>query len=145
MTVRVRGSAGYFCAGLTDGPRFEVDNNVGWGLADNMYRGTIVVGGNERRAVATMLGSDRAEVTVPVGRATNDERRDAWIDAFERRGWDTVNANLPQAEMADLIIELRSLTQGTGTFRYEFDHLQELAGREADEVIAQRQEAKAAA
>jgi elongation factor G len=60
-------------------------------------------------------------------------------------GWDTVNANMPQAEMADLIIELRSLTQGTGTFRYQFDHLQELSGREADEVISQRQEAKAAA
>ncbi|MCZ6510588.1 MAG: elongation factor G [Alphaproteobacteria bacterium] len=59
-------------------------------------------------------------------------------------GWDTVNANLPQSEMVDLIIELRSLTQGTGTFRYEFDHLQELSGREADAVVAQRQEAKAA-
>ena len=59
-------------------------------------------------------------------------------------GWDTVHANLPQAEMADLIIELRSLTQGTGTFRYAFDHLQELSGREADTVITQRQEAKAA-
>ena len=59
-------------------------------------------------------------------------------------GWDTVNANLPQAEMADLIIELRSLTQGTGTFRYEFDHLQELSGREANTVVTQRQEAKAA-
>ena len=46
ITVRVRGSAGYFCAGLTDGPRFIVDNNVGWGLADNMYQGSIVVGGN---------------------------------------------------------------------------------------------------
>ena len=46
ITVRIRGSAGYFCAGLTDGPRFEVDNNVGWGLADNMYRGSVVVGGN---------------------------------------------------------------------------------------------------
>ncbi|MCH7931159.1 MAG: alpha-hydroxy-acid oxidizing protein [Proteobacteria bacterium] len=46
ITVRVRGSAGYFCAGLTDGPRFEVDNNVGWGLADNVYRGSVVVGGN---------------------------------------------------------------------------------------------------
>ena len=46
ITVRVRGSAGYFCAGLTDGARFEVDNNVGWGLADNMYTGSVVVGGN---------------------------------------------------------------------------------------------------
>ena len=46
MTVRVRGSAGYFCAGLTDGARFEIDNNVGWGVADNIYNGTVVVGGN---------------------------------------------------------------------------------------------------
>jgi elongation factor G len=66
------------------------------------------------------------------------DAKDGWV------GWDTVNANMPQSEMADLIIELRSLTQGTGTFRYEFDHLQELSGREADTVVAQRQEAKAA-
>ena len=30
------GSAGYFCAGLTDAARFEVDNNVGWGVGDVM-------------------------------------------------------------------------------------------------------------
>jgi hypothetical protein len=46
VTVRVHGSAGYFCAGLTDGPRFEVDGNVGWGLADNMLQGSVVVRGN---------------------------------------------------------------------------------------------------
>ena len=40
------GSAGYFCAGLTDGPRFEVHGNVGWGLADNMLSGSVVVHGN---------------------------------------------------------------------------------------------------
>ena len=41
-----RGSAGYFCAGLTDAARFEVDNNVGWGVGDNMYSGRVVVRGN---------------------------------------------------------------------------------------------------
>ena len=46
ITVRVRGSAGYFCAGLTDGARFEIDNNVGWGVGDNIYNGTVIVGGN---------------------------------------------------------------------------------------------------
>ena len=46
VTVHIRGSAGYFCAGLTDGPRFVVDNNVGWGLADNMLKGSVVVNGN---------------------------------------------------------------------------------------------------
>jgi glutamate synthase domain-containing protein 2 len=46
VTVRVHGSAGYFCAGLTDAARFEIESNVGWGLGDNMYSGSVVVGGN---------------------------------------------------------------------------------------------------
>ncbi len=46
IKVRVRGSAGYFCAGLTDTARFEIDNNVGWGLADNMLGGSVIVHGN---------------------------------------------------------------------------------------------------
>ncbi len=46
VEIHVRGSAGYFCAGLTDTPRFHVERNAGWGLADNMYRGSVVVGGN---------------------------------------------------------------------------------------------------
>ena len=46
IDVRIRGSAGYFCAGLTDAARFEVDNNVGWGVGDNMYTGSVVVRGN---------------------------------------------------------------------------------------------------
>jgi glutamate synthase domain-containing protein 2 len=46
IKVHVRGSAGYFCAGLTDGATFEVERNVGWGLGDNMYKGTVIVHGN---------------------------------------------------------------------------------------------------
>ena len=46
INVHIRGSAGYFCAGLSHGARFEVDNNVGWGLGDNMYKGSVVVNGN---------------------------------------------------------------------------------------------------
>jgi len=56
-------------------------------------------------------------------------------------GWDTVNAYLPQAEMDDLIIELRSLTMGVGTFSWTFDHLQELSGRTAEKVVEIRKEA----
>ncbi|MDG2312528.1 MAG: elongation factor G [Alphaproteobacteria bacterium] len=55
-------------------------------------------------------------------------------------GWDMVNAYLPQAEISDLIIELRSLTQGTGSFRYLFDHFQELSGREAEIIISNRRQ-----
>ena len=46
IKVKIRGSAGYFCAGLTDQAHFEVENNVGWGLGDNMYAGSVVVAGN---------------------------------------------------------------------------------------------------
>ena len=46
VDVSIRGSAGYFCAGLTDQARFEVERNVGWGLGDNMYSGSVVVRGN---------------------------------------------------------------------------------------------------
>jgi elongation factor G len=40
-------------------------------------------------------------------------------------GWDEVNALVPEAELHDLIIELRSQTQGLGTYSRRFDHLAE--------------------
>jgi elongation factor G len=57
-------------------------------------------------------------------------------------GWDVVRAYLPRSELHDLIVELRSLTLGVGSFAHHFDHMQELTGREAEKVIAtQKQEA----
>jgi len=57
-------------------------------------------------------------------------------------GWDVVRAYLPRNELHDLIVELRSLTLGVGSFAHHFDHMQELTGREAEKVIAtQKQEA----
>lgn len=53
-------------------------------------------------------------------------------------GWDEVNVQLPQSEMHDLVIELRSMTMGVGTFEWRFDHLQELVGKEADQIVATR-------
>lgn len=52
------------------------------------------------------------------------------------RGWDEVQAHLPQAEMQTLIVELRSLTMGVGTFRWQFDHLQEVPDKVAERVLA---------
>jgi formylmethanofuran dehydrogenase subunit C len=46
VRVKVKGSAGYFCAGLSHGADFEVESNVGWGVGDSMYAGSVVVGGN---------------------------------------------------------------------------------------------------
>jgi len=53
-------------------------------------------------------------------------------------GWDVVEAYLPRAERYDLIGELRSLSQGLGSFEFSFDHMAEVNGRLAEEVV-QRQ------
>ncbi len=53
-------------------------------------------------------------------------------------GWDEISAKLPESEVQDLIIELRSLTKGVGSFEQSFDHLQELTGRLADDVVQAR-------
>lgn len=57
-------------------------------------------------------------------------------------GWEVVEALMPQAEILDLVIELRSLTQGLGSYKAHFDHLQELTGKLADKVIEQRRAAQ---
>jgi elongation factor G len=51
-------------------------------------------------------------------------------------GWDVVKAQIPESEMDDLIVELRSATSGVGTYTAKFDHLAELTGRLADQVLA---------
>ncbi len=44
-------------------------------------------------------------------------------------GWDEVQALVPESELHDLIIELRSLTMGLGTYTRRFDHLAEARAR----------------
>jgi len=56
-------------------------------------------------------------------------------------GWDTIQAQMPHSELHGLIVDLRSLTQGTGTFETEFDHLAELSGKLADQIVATRKAA----
>jgi len=49
--------------------------------------------------------------------------------------WERVEALLPEAGLHGLDAELRSLSQGLAAFSASFDHLAELAGRHADEVV----------
>jgi elongation factor G len=58
--------------------------------------------------------------------------RDGWP------GWDEVLAFLPRAERRDLIGELRSLSQGLGSFEFRFDHMSEVTGRLADQIVQSR-------
>ncbi|MEM6461447.1 MAG: elongation factor G [Pseudomonadota bacterium] len=50
-------------------------------------------------------------------------------------GWDVVNALMPEAEIQDLIVELRSATAGVATFHKAFDHLAEVTGKQADMIL----------
>ncbi len=51
------------------------------------------------------------------------------------KGWDKLSAYLPQAEMQNFIVELRSLTMGVGFFNWKFDHLQEVPDKLAERVL----------
>jgi elongation factor G len=60
-------------------------------------------------------------------------------------GWDVVRALMPESEIGDLIIEVRSATAGVGTFTAKFDHMAELSGKPAEQIVAARKAAAAAA
>jgi len=85
-------------------------------------------------------------VSIPNAFTSNAQRvissRRGQILGFQPRdnwhGWDEVTAHLPVSEMHDLIIDLRSQTLGVGTFGFRYDHLQELTGKQADQVVAAR-------
>jgi elongation factor G len=53
------------------------------------------------------------------------------------KGWDEVKVQMPQAEMHDLINELRSMTLGVGSFNCQFDHLQELIAQRQQQIAAE--------
>jgi elongation factor G len=46
-----------------------------------------------------------------------------------------VRALVPQSELLNYAIDLKSMTSGTGSFEMEFDHYEPLTGKGADEVV----------
>lgn len=66
------------------------------------------------------------------GQILGFDSRDGWA------GWDVVAALMPESEIGDLIVEIRSVTAGVGSFTSRFDHLAELTGREADKIVQAR-------
>ena len=57
-------------------------------------------------------------------------------------GVQMVKAEVPQAEMRNYSIDLKSMTSGTGSFEIEFDHYEMISGRIADDVIKEAKAAK---
>ena len=57
LDVRIRGHAGYYCAGMNERANVVVDGNVGVGVAENMMSGTVRVRGDaSQSAGATAHG-----------------------------------------------------------------------------------------
>ena len=69
------------------------------------------------------------------GQILSLDTRDGWP------GWDCVRAMMPEAEIGELIVELRSATAGAGSFTRQFDHMAEVTGRAADHIIASHRDA----
>ena len=61
-----------------------------------------------------------------------------------RRGWDTVKALVPQAELPRYLTEVRTATQGLGYFVAEHDHVEFAPPKVTQAVTAERKEAAAA-
>jgi elongation factor G len=64
------------------------------------------------------------------GQILGFDTREGWT------GWDRVRAMMPEAEIGELIVELRSATAGAGSFTRAFDRMAEVTGRAADQIIA---------
>jgi elongation factor G len=70
------------------------------------------------------------------GQILGFDTREGWA------GWDVVKALMPESEISDLIIEVRSATAGVGSYTSKFDHMQELTGKQADQIVAARRAAE---
>ncbi len=55
VKIHIEGSVGYYCAGMIDGPSFEVSGGAGWGLAESMLGGHVVVRGNAGNGAAAAI------------------------------------------------------------------------------------------
>ncbi|SEG83154.1 elongation factor G [Bosea lathyri] len=92
-------------------------------LLEPILTAEVVIPSDAMSRASAIVSSRRGQILGYDGRA-------GW------RGWDQINALLPEAEMAGLIVELRSATSGVGSFSARFDHLSELAGKSADAVVS---------
>lgn len=101
-------------------------------LLEPVMRVTIHVPSDATSKVNSVISARRGQIF-------GFDSRNGWA------GWDSVTADIPQSEIGDLVVELRSLTQGLGTFEMRFDHLAELNGKLAEAVVTAARQAKESA
>jgi elongation factor G len=91
-------------------------------LLEPIHKVTVLAPGYATSRVTSAIASRR-------GQMLGMDSREGWSR------WDKVEALVPEAELQGLDAELRSLSQGLATYSAEFDHLAELNGKLADEVV----------
>jgi elongation factor G len=93
-------------------------------LLEPVHRVTVLSPSNATSRVTSAIAARR-------GQMLGMDSREGWSR------WDKVEALVPEAELRGLDAELRSLSQGLATYEAEFDHLSELNGKLAEEVVHQ--------
>lgn len=91
----------------------------------------------EIRVPDSMLGDIMGDINGKRGRILGTEP--------DRRGYQLVRAQAPQAEMARYAIDLRSITGGRGTFRMAFSHYEEVPQHIQQHVVDEAEKHKAEA
>ena len=70
-------------------------------------------------------------------------RKRGRVTGMEQSGkYQRIIAEVPQSEMIKYATDLRSLTQGRGSFTMEFDRYEEVPEFEAQKIIEKRKEEK---
>src|SRR3954447_7258614 len=101
-------------------------------LLEPIYQVEIVVPSEATAKMNALMSGHRGQIL-------GFDTREGWP------GWDIVRVQMPESEIGDLIIEVRSATAGVGSFTFKFDHMAEVSGRTADQIVAARKGAAAAA
>ncbi len=140
-----RGPLGFevvdFAVNLSDGSYHDVDSSE---MAFKMAARTAMVDAMSECQPLLLEPISAVEIHVPndatarINQIVTSHR--GQLLGFDGRpdwqGWDTVKAYMPESELSSLIVELRSATAGVGTFTFAFDHMAELVGRAAEQVVA---------
>jgi elongation factor G len=101
-------------------------------LLEPIYQVEIVVPSEATAKMNALMSGRRGQIL-------GFDTREGWS------GWDMVRVQMPEAEIGDLIVEVRSATAGVGSYTCKFDHMAEVTGRTAEQIVAARKAAAAAA
>jgi len=55
LSIRIEGPVGYYCAGLCDGVDVHISGGAGWGLAENLMGGRVVLEGSAGSSAGAMM------------------------------------------------------------------------------------------